>query len=93
MPEDLSFNDQESLIELIVEKVLGYEDAIPEYDDSDPNQDTTIKSNVGVDHFVLPAFKSKLNCQDSNNKNLSNSIYFLYFPAHYLEVHSPPPEA
>lgn len=33
--EDLSFNDQESIIEIVVEKVLGFENAIEEYDDHD----------------------------------------------------------
>lgn len=33
--EDLAFNDQETIIELVVEKILGYEDAFPEYDDTD----------------------------------------------------------
>lgn len=37
LSEDLSVNDQESLVELIVESVLGYEDAMPEFDDPDHN--------------------------------------------------------
>ncbi len=35
LPEDLSINDQESIIELVIEQVLGFEDAIKEYDDND----------------------------------------------------------
>lgn len=34
-PEDLSFNDQESIVELVVEKLLGFENAIAEHDDHD----------------------------------------------------------
>lgn len=34
--EDLSFNDQESLVEIMVEQILGFEDAFKEYDDVDP---------------------------------------------------------
>lgn len=34
--EDLSFNDQESLVEIMVEQILGFEDAFKEYDDLDP---------------------------------------------------------
>ena len=93
IPEDLSFNDQESLIELFLEKVLGYEDAIPEHDDSDPSQDTTIKSNLAVDHFVLPFSKSKFSDQYGKGKNHHGSIYLLCFPTHYPEIHLPPPEA
>ena len=91
IPEDLSVNDQESLIELIVEKVLGYEEAIPEHDDGDPHQDTTVKGHI--DHFVLPFFKSKFDHRPDKGKKQNNSVYFLHFPVHYLEIHLPPPEA
>ena len=36
--EDLSFNDQESIVEIVVEQVLGYENAIKEYDDNDTEE-------------------------------------------------------
>jgi hypothetical protein len=49
-PEDLSFNDQESIIEIILEKVLGYEDAVKEYDDKD-TEDHKEKSNTKT-HLV-----------------------------------------
>lgn len=35
MPEDLSINDQESIVEIVIEEVLGYQNAIDEYDDHD----------------------------------------------------------
>lgn len=44
--ENLSFNDQESIVEIVIEKFLGYEDAIPEYDDCDTR-----------DHIKKPIFK------------------------------------
>jgi len=48
IPEDLSINDQESIIEIVLEKVLGYEDAIKEYDDHD-TEDHNKKTNVKID--------------------------------------------
>lgn len=48
VPEDLTINDQESVVEIIVEKVLGYEDAIKEYDDHDP-EDHNSKTNIKID--------------------------------------------
>lgn len=42
--EDLSFNDQESIVEIFVEQVLGYEDAIKEYDDNDIEANNSKKS-------------------------------------------------
>ena len=49
--EDLSFNDQESIIEFVVEKILGYSDAIQEYDDND-TEDHNSKHHVKVDFLV-----------------------------------------
>jgi hypothetical protein len=54
IPEDLSINDQESIIEIVLEKVLGYEDAIKEFDDHD-TEDHNKKTNVKIDltnHYI-----------------------------------------
>lgn len=48
IPEDLSINDQESIVEIIVEQVLGYEDAFKEYDDHD-TEDHNKKTNLKID--------------------------------------------
>lgn len=93
VPQDLSYNDQESIVEIILEKVLGCEDAIPEYDDNDPDQNTILKNNISIYNFILPFFESKFNGDFSEGKRQNNSIYFSYIPIHYLEIHSPPPEA
>lgn len=49
--EDLSFNDQESLVEIMVEQVLGFEDAFKEYDDLDP-EDHSNKGQKTIDLVV-----------------------------------------
>jgi hypothetical protein len=48
IPEDLSINDQESIIEIIVEKILGYENAIEEYDDNDA-EDQNKKTHLKIE--------------------------------------------
>ncbi len=48
IPEDLSINDQESIVEIVVEKILGYENAIEEYDDNDTEEHNK-KTNVKID--------------------------------------------
>lgn len=91
VPEDLSFNDQESIFEIIIEGVLGCEDAIPEYDDNDLNENNTTKNNITIDNFVLPYLNQDLTAILLKKKN--KTIYFSYVPLHYLEIHLPPPEA
>lgn len=51
--EDLRLNKQESLIELVLEKGMGYENAIPECEDHD--QEPAPSKKFSVDCFVLPS--------------------------------------
>lgn len=48
IPEDLSINDQESIVEIVVEMILGYENAFEEYDDNDTEEHNK-KTNVKID--------------------------------------------
>ncbi|MEM1134671.1 MAG: hypothetical protein AAGI07_02445 [Bacteroidota bacterium] len=45
IPEDLSINDQESFVELFVEKILGFEHAIAEYQDNDTEEHNNKKNS------------------------------------------------
>lgn len=63
IPEDLSINDQESIVEIVVEKILGFENAIEEYDDHDPkdhNKETNVKIAVFAQHSVVSGFKQSI---------------------------------
>lgn len=55
IPEDLTINDQESIIELVVETFLGYENAIEEFDDPDA-EDHNQKSLTQLD-LISESFK------------------------------------
>lgn len=48
IPEDLSINDQESIIEIVVEQLLGFDDAFEEFDDHD-TQEHSKKGLVKID--------------------------------------------
>lgn len=89
--EDLTFNDQESIIEIFVEQILGYENAIKEYDDHD-TEDYNKKSNVKVD-LLLQQFKTNQNViyQFSKKKQL-NSDYEAKLTNGYKKIVSPPPK-
>jgi hypothetical protein len=52
--EDLSYNDIESVIELVVEQVLGYENAIAEYDDNDTDSNGGLEIKKSLSYFILP---------------------------------------
>ncbi len=48
IPEDLSVNDQESVIELIVEQLFGFENAFQEFDDHDTHEHSK-KAPIKID--------------------------------------------
>ncbi len=88
-----SFNDQESIIELVVEKLLGYDDAIPESDEPDMEEHNG-KSTVHIDLFTPLYNKEKIESAvfipESGN---SFNHYQHEFSDNYYPIHTPPPEA
>lgn len=53
--EDLSYNEMESILELVVECVLQYENFFEEYDDDDAGK-TLLKKRPSLDVFMPPNF-------------------------------------
>lgn len=56
--ENLSFNDQESIVEIFIEKVLGFENYIEEYDDND-SEDYHAKSITKINFITHTNPKEK----------------------------------
>jgi len=91
VPEDLSINDQESIVEIILEKVLGYENAIEEHDDHD-TEDQNEKKTVKVD--LLTQLHTPQG--ESNHLNSKKSAVIFAFDDFlvngFYEIDSPPPQ-
>lgn len=93
VPENLNINHQESVVEVIIEKVLGFENAIPELDDADSENHSTLKKTTDVDFFILPNYAVEI-CDivpQLNSQNIGFSKTSRLQT--YFEIHSPPPEA
>ncbi|UAB83785.1 hypothetical protein INR75_16650 [Zunongwangia sp. SCSIO 43204] len=88
-PEDLNLNDQESIVEIVIEKILGFENAIPEYEDSD-SENQLVKKDFSVDNYVLD--KNSEVFFDISLQKLMNSEYQHKYYNFYPEVTSPPPK-
>ncbi|WP_375324517.1 hypothetical protein [Flagellimonas sp. GZD32] len=91
IPEDLSYNDQESILEFVVEKMLGYEEAFEEHDEPDSEEHN--KKNNGKINFFVDAH------DESNSPNfnlLSKRKSFDYASAFlangFLNIDTPPPK-
>lgn len=89
--EDLSLNDQESIVEIIVEKILGFENAIAEYDDHDTDSQTG-KKNIQTDwlnqfHDSPTNNYTLLSFSKDDFPNYAASLTYAF-----LEIDSPPPK-
>lgn len=87
-----TFNDQESIVELFLEKMLGFENAIAEYDDPD-TEDQHKKSNTTIDLIILYRdFRATVHkfCDD-REPNFQH--YIMRATKKYCKIISPPPEA
>jgi hypothetical protein len=88
--ENLSFNEMESIVEILLENVLDIKGAISEQDESD---------DTGTELFKLPiilylnnsSFCNNVKYFDSSNKAYASFLVKFYFCSND-EVVSPPPE-
>lgn len=89
--EDLSINEQESIIEIVLEQVMGFEDAIPEHED--PHQNDATKKNVFKFEARAEASKNTSDVVTARNdrRTVSNADEHSAYSV-YLVKFSPPPE-
>jgi len=92
LPEDLSFNDMESIAEIILEEVLGITNAINEQDEPDENGG----ANFEMKKLEIP-FK-QFCCHHLNPLLIMNADYFksynlaYFYSSTIFEVLTPPPQ-
>lgn len=91
IPENLSFNDQESILEIIIEQILGFENAIAEYDDHD-TENHTKKSNIKIDLVVY--FASPFQQVQATYKYRKQRFAYLkpYLNEGFIQFDTPPPK-
>lgn len=93
IPEDLSFNDMESIVEIVLEQMLDIEDAVPETDDDDTSRSLLVKTN-----FQPVYYQQQIDIQFKFDGQIaiSNKSFF-YYNAYSEQFHSevvpPPPKA
>lgn len=92
LKEDLRFNDQESIVELVVEKFLGFDNIIAEQDDTDSNEQSQGKKVFSLDYFILP--KLTLNSKPHFSElEKRHSFWNAQIPTQlFSNAFNPPPE-
>ncbi|MCE7054797.1 hypothetical protein LZF95_08940 [Algoriphagus sp. AGSA1] len=88
--EDLSINDQESMIEVLVETILGFEDTFEEFDDPDgDDQNKKISPKTDLIHTDAVEQSRLYNFSISSKIQFSDPRIKLSFG--FSELDSPPP--
>jgi hypothetical protein len=88
-PEDLSYNDMESVVEIVIEKVLGYDNAIAEHDEEDEDSDKSfeIAKDLKIQGFYICYFSPRY----PTNITATETPYNGEFCSDYTSEITPPP--
>lgn len=90
--ENLTINDQESIIEIVIEKFLGYDNLITEHDDADSEEQSLGKKSYSLSYYLISntyfnsletyfkQTKKEIFCKNENPK------------VPFFQKDSPPPE-
>lgn len=92
VPEDLSYNDVESVIEWALEDVLNIENAIPEHDDDDQNNPLKVEKHFELFNEPLHAALVHL-LVESPFKPLRNFVDPAFHPQSISDELVEPPDA
>lgn len=91
-PHHIQINAQESIVELVLEKWFGFENAIPEYYDTE--SDTQQKNKVKVHWFTFISIENSERFADISHSP-EKQLYVQnqpHFSSPDFEIQSPPPE-
>lgn len=95
IPEDLSFNDQESIVELIVEKWLGFSNAFIEYDEPDQEDGGILdfhKITLAINSQNQTIVFDKSPIISIKNSKRLNYLNSNSLKKPFLDILSPPPK-
>ena len=91
IPEDLTINDQESLVEIFIEKVLGYDDFFKEYDDNDTEKQNK-KANLKIEFIAQRVVDSPIKQTTIKTTKANFPDYDAYLTNGFLNLDIPPPK-
>lgn len=93
IPEDLTYNDMESVVEILLEQVLGINNAIAETDDNDTDGDNGLNLKKGQD-FYFYQIPLKTHLYNNLSAICKHALYKeKYSEQFHPELVTPPPKA
>jgi len=93
VPEDLSYNDMESIVEIVLEEVLDIDNAIAETDDTDTDGDNGLNLKKGLDFSYHQSALKTLFCNTSILVCKHALYKEKYSEQFHPELTPPPPKA
>lgn len=91
--EDLSINDMESIVEILLEKVFNCQDLIAEHDEDDSNDGECFKIEKPYSFFFTKSFNNHKVFEDQQNTIIPANYIEHYFLHYHPEIVPPPPKA
>ena len=89
----IAVNDQESIIEIVVEQFLGFDNLIPENFDDDMDQKANLKKAKVIDIFIIPNFSLPDNIAAQIESKIEVVSGDNQLDKFHFKIPSPPPEA
>lgn len=93
VPEDLTYNDMESVVEIVLEQVLDINNAIAEKDDTDTDGDIGLHLKKGLDFSYHQSALKTLFCKTSIVVCKHALYKEKYSEQFHPELTPPPPKA
>lgn len=89
--EDLTINDQESFVEIFVEQILGFEDAIAEFNNAEP-QNFLIKKVSKVKTQLIPHHQISVSSEQNKTQNQPQAYFIAQILKGFNSLEHPPPQ-
>ncbi|WP_143083845.1 hypothetical protein [Flexibacter flexilis] len=94
VPEDLSYNDMESIAEIVLEQFLDIDDAMAEHDEDDDESGSSFSKKRTFDVFVCHKFiKVVIGCPCYRDITFLSTYTEQFFEQFNAEIIPPPPKA
>ncbi|MES2448230.1 MAG: hypothetical protein V4546_13675 [Bacteroidota bacterium] len=90
--QHLIVNEQESIIEIVIEQFLGFENLIPETTDDETSQTANLKKAKVTDIFIIPYFSLAAPIITLNYNKTEVFIATNKWNRFHFKIPSPPPE-
>jgi hypothetical protein len=93
VPEDLTYNDMESVVEIVLENVFNIKNAISEYDENDSDDGRSFEIKKPFNFFYYRNIKIYKAFNNELTVNFPTTYLEKFSSQFHSEIEPPPPKA